>query len=171
MQEVIINIGVSGSGKTTWSTDFMKKNPNYVRINRDDIRKTLKGDLDGYYQLKNLGVLEEIVGDIEIVMLNSALKNHFSVIVDNTNLKPRYMELYKTLVESWNMLIPAKPGKVTVRFKIFPENDAHKLKKRVNIRDIPMSWESLNYIDKQVSSLKGAIAYVEDNYKNQIINE
>lgn len=47
MNNVIITVGISGSGKSTWSTNFIKENPKYLRLNRDDIRKTLVGDLDG----------------------------------------------------------------------------------------------------------------------------
>ena len=63
--EVIINVGISGAGKSTWTTQFIKENPNYLRINRDDIRKTLVGDLNGYYERKDLNRIETSINFIE----------------------------------------------------------------------------------------------------------
>lgn len=64
MQQVIINVGVSGAGKTTWSTQYMKKNIGNYRINRDSIRLQLVGTLDDYYQRKDLNYLEKLVTEI-----------------------------------------------------------------------------------------------------------
>lgn len=91
-----------------------------------------------------------------------------SIIVDNTNLKPSYIQKWVDFVQAWNEDLPDF-RKVAVRFKLFPESNAELLKKRVNIRDAPLGWDKLNYIDKQVSSIRSAIAYVEDNYKDQIL--
>ena len=37
-KKVLILIGIPGSGKSTWSTEFVKENKDWVRINRDDFR-------------------------------------------------------------------------------------------------------------------------------------
>lgn len=37
--KAIITIGVSASGKTTWATEFVKENPEYFIVCRDDLRK------------------------------------------------------------------------------------------------------------------------------------
>ena len=39
--KVIISVGVSASGKSTWATNFVSSNPNYVKIGRDDFRYSL----------------------------------------------------------------------------------------------------------------------------------
>ena len=38
---ITILIGISGSGKTTIAKEMISKNQNLIRINRDDLRKTL----------------------------------------------------------------------------------------------------------------------------------
>lgn len=168
MQQVIINIGVSGAGKTTWSTEYMKNNIGNYRINRDSIRLQLVGTLDGYYQRKDLKFLENLVTEMEELQFVNLLGQGASIIVDNTNLKPNYIQKWVDFVQAWNEDL-SEVQQVKVLFKIFPEANAETLKKRVNIRDAPLGWHKLNYIDKQVSSLKSAIAYVESNYKDQIL--
>lgn len=49
MKKLIILVGISGSGKSTWATEYIQKNPDTLRINRDDIRKSLVGTLKNYY--------------------------------------------------------------------------------------------------------------------------
>lgn len=36
--QAIITVGISGSGKTVWAEQFVKDNPSWVNINRDDVR-------------------------------------------------------------------------------------------------------------------------------------
>ena len=167
-QQVIINVGVSGSGKSTWSTEYIKNNIGNYRINRDSIREQLVGTLDGYYQRKDVTYLEKLVTNMEEISFVNMLGEGASIIVDNTNLKPSYIQKWVDFVQAWNEDLPDF-RKVAVRFKLFPESNAELLKKRVNIRDAPLGWDKLNYIDKQVSSIRSAIAYVEDNYKDQIL--
>ncbi len=44
--KIIITRGIPGSGKTTWAKNFVKNNPNYIRISRDDLRSILIGKWD-----------------------------------------------------------------------------------------------------------------------------
>lgn len=170
MQQVIINVGVSGSGKSTWSTDYMRKYIGNYRINRDSIRLQLVGTLDDYYQRKDLNYLEKLVTNMEEIQFVQLLKEGASIIVDNTNLKPSYIQRWVDYVQIWNK-DQTDLKQVQIRFKLFPESNAFLLKKRVDVRDAPLGWDKLKYIDKQVSSIKSAIAYVEDNYKDMITND
>lgn len=172
MKNLIINVGVSGSGKTTWTTKFIKENPNYLRVNRDDIRKTLVGDLDGYYQRKDLWrIEEEAVNNIESSMILELLHSGFNVIVDNTNLKPTYIEKFRHIVSAYNKdLVQNVDQEVQIRYNLFKENNVALLKKRVDVREAPIDPHYLDYIDKQASQLKGIIHYIEDNYKYYILN-
>ena len=36
--EVIICRGIPASGKSTWAKQFINEHPNYIRVNKDDIR-------------------------------------------------------------------------------------------------------------------------------------
>ena len=60
-KELIILVGISGSGKSTWAGEYINNNTNILRLNRDDIRKSLVQNLKGYYQREDLTILEDIV--------------------------------------------------------------------------------------------------------------
>lgn len=104
--KVVICIGIPASGKSTWAKQFIKNNPNFIRVNRDDIR----------YQIKDSPVLdfkgEEYVTSIQTAMIDSALMSGYSVIVDNTNLRKEYIDAileqvkYKADVEFKVFLLP-----------------------------------------------------------------
>lgn len=42
--QAILTVGISSSGKSTWSEQFVIDNPDWVNINRDDVRFTLFSD-------------------------------------------------------------------------------------------------------------------------------
>lgn len=79
--EVIINVGPPASGKSTQTKEFLDKNPNYVKVSRDDFR----------YMLQNKGFcepkIEKMITDMHNQTILTALGNKCNVIVDNTNLK------------------------------------------------------------------------------------
>jgi hypothetical protein len=169
-QQIIINVGVSGSGKSTWSKDYIRTHPRTIRINRDDLRKCLRGTLDDYYQSEFLNSREDLINKLEEHALAQALLKGFDVIIDNTNLKPSYIMRWVDFIKYWNDdEIPE--NQATFNFKIFPESHTETLKKRINIRDAPLGWDKLNYIDKQVASLPEIIKYINKNFLNQIIHE
>ena len=171
MSKVIITIGASGAGKTTWSLEYMKKHPNTIRVNRDDLRKCMFGTLDDYYQHPDLNKREVRINDIEDLIYMNALNAGWDVLVDNTHLRPKYIERWIGYGKVYKDNSIGIHIDVETKFKIFPEADSNILKKRINVRDAPLGWDKLNYIDKHVSSLRSAIAYVEDNYKDMILNE
>lgn len=168
--KVIINVGVSGSGKSTWTAHYIKRNPNTVRINRDDLRKTLRVNLYGYYQNTFLYKLEELINSLEEQIYMQALIRNLDVVIDNTNLKESYINRWIDLVENFNEGESEKK-QAKVYFKIFRNTDVEELKKRVNERDLPNSLEALNYIDKQVKALPNIISFLETHYEGDIINE
>jgi predicted kinase len=79
--EVVIYIGMPASGKTSASKDFIRKNPNYVKVSRDDFR----------HMLKNQGVcepkIESMINDLMDQAIIKSLSKKLNVIVDGTNLK------------------------------------------------------------------------------------
>ena len=93
--EVIINIGCPASGKSTQTEQFIKKNPGWVKVSRDDFR----------YMLKGVGFCEPKVEKMITYMVNqaiiTALSNKFNVIVDNTHLKISTINEVKNLVKEY----------------------------------------------------------------------
>jgi len=162
-QQVIINVGVSGAGKTSWSTEYIKSHTNTLRINRDDIRKMLVGNLEGYYKRRDLREVEDKISSFAGVMLMTLVSNGFNVIVDNTHLKKEYIEQVVSLVKA----VSANP--VDIKFKLFEIDSKYILKDRVSKRDSVLESE-LDYIDKQIKQLEPACRYVRKEYPNQILN-
>ena len=161
-QQIIINIGVSGSGKTTWSTEYIKNNPNTFRVNRDDIRKTLKGDLVDYYKQSGLELssIEDLVSIIENNMIKTILLKRYNVIIDNTNLGSRY-------INNWIELTNNFVSPVDIKFKIFDEVDKEVLKQRIRHREGEFAYTE--YIDKQLIQYKVISDYIKKTYPNQIL--
>lgn len=89
-KEVIVLIGIPASGKSTWTANFLSKNPNYVSLSRDNFRKMLKNN----YLVEPK--TEKLITELFNSSLISSLNNGYSVIIDNTNLS---IEVIKNIVE------------------------------------------------------------------------
>jgi len=85
-KEILILIGIPASGKSTFAKEFIIDNPDYLRINRDDIR----------YMIKNKPLLEydleKLVTDIEFSNATMFLENGYNIIWDNTHVKLSYIK-------------------------------------------------------------------------------
>lgn len=86
IRNILVLVGIPASGKSTFSKHFIKTYPNYLRINRDDIRKMLKDSP----LLDTKG--EDIVTAIEFNAVENALAKGFDIIWDNTHVKLKYIE-------------------------------------------------------------------------------
>lgn len=106
MKKIIVCVGISNSGKSTYSAEKVQQNPQeYIRINRDDIRSLLFGYNDltvaEYYSRPDFMKLEKIVTKYEDTLINEALCEDKTVIIDSTNLHKDYIKRY----EYWNVEI------------------------------------------------------------------
>lgn len=79
--KVIITIGIPASGKSTWSLSYIKKNPNFARINRDSFRLMLRDE-----QMCEPKV-ENIITKLSLQAIDALLAKNINVILDNTHLK------------------------------------------------------------------------------------
>ena len=86
--EVRILIGIPASGKSTWAISFLEKNPNYVRINRDSFRLMLRNEQMCENKIENM------ITTLFLNAVKTALASNLSVIIDNTNLKRKYIEAF-----------------------------------------------------------------------------
>lgn len=164
MQELIICIGISGSGKSTWATNYIKENSNTLRINRDDIRKTLVGNLNGYYKKDNLNYIERDVTRLEEEFYKHLNLSRFNIIIDNTNLKESYINRWISLSSSNKM-----DSEIKLKFKLFniSLDDAQR---RVANREKMQTFEDLDYINKQFEQYKQIKYFIEKNYEKYILH-
>lgn len=131
-----ITIGISGSGKSTWATEFISKNDNWVRLNRDDARRQLLGKLTpDYYTSKRVHKTEKHVTNILDDQIRYFLNAGVNVIVDNTHLSEKYLRHYE---DSFGHL-------AYVSFKIF-DTPLSVAQDRVSIRE---NGATVEYIKKQ----------------------
>ena len=84
-RKIILCIGIPASGKSTWSSDYVRRNPDWVRVNRDDFRKMLKNE-----QVCEPKI-EDMVTDLMKATITKCLMRKLNVIIDNTNLKQKYI--------------------------------------------------------------------------------
>ena len=83
--KVTILIGAPSSGKSTWSKEFLQKNPNWVRVSRDDFRFMLRN------QPMTEPKVEELITEMQDKMIIYSLSKRLNVLIDNTNLKQKYI--------------------------------------------------------------------------------
>lgn len=93
MLKCIFLQGIPCSGKSTYARDnFLYMNSSYIIISRDDIRKQINGKK--MFNLKN----EKKVSDIFNKMIVNSVQAKLNLVIDNTNLNPKYINNIKKLL-------------------------------------------------------------------------
>src|ERR1035437_3369332 len=81
--KIIMTRGLPGSGKTFFAKEFIKKNPSFKRVNKDDLRLMID---DGKWSKDK----EKFIIEARDELVKISLDGGFSVIVDDTNLSPKH---------------------------------------------------------------------------------
>lgn len=92
MTTLTITRGLPGSGKTTWAKAWLTQREGRVRVNRDDLRDMLHGTRTGLTFDQEADVTR---ASQEAVRLS--LRAGRDVVVDDTNLRPRYVRQWRTI--------------------------------------------------------------------------
>jgi len=93
MRKIILTKGLPGSGKTFWAKEFQKENPNFKRINKDELRSMLD---NGKWSKDN----EKFVLYVRDVMIQLALNDGYDVIIDDTNLHHKHEQQIREILKS-----------------------------------------------------------------------
>lgn len=146
-QNIIICCGISGSGKSTYSTELCRLDSNYRRINRDDLRKQLVGTLEGYYKRIDINSLEKNVTELLKLQCDYLLKKSYNLIIDNTHLSIKYLNEIQLAYES----------KANITIKTF-NCDLEVAKRRILKRDFNCATNDEIITDQRV-------AYINKQYQ------
>lgn len=121
--KVIITKGLPASGKSSWADEFISENPNFVKIEKDQIRKDTRLFKDGVYIHKR--------GDEGLVikerdrLIRRALQSGKSVISSDTNLAPKHVSQISAIARQNNAVIEIKSF-LDVPIKELLERDAKR---------------------------------------------
>ncbi|MEZ0539502.1 phosphatase domain-containing protein [Fibrella arboris] len=114
MQHVLILIGISGSGKSTFARQFVQEHPTYLRLNRDDLRRSLiQVPLGAYWQWDEKAKyrIEQIVTVMLESAVRQALEGGWNLVIDNTHLRQRSINELLKVIET--QATPKQPVEVT----------------------------------------------------------
>ncbi len=112
MQQVLIITGISGSGKSTFARQFVQEHPNWIRINRDDLRKSiLHVSLNEYWKWHSdkRHRIEILVNGLQKTLMQEALDRGWNILIDNTHIKQKYINEIIRQIEGYA---------VEIRFKL-----------------------------------------------------
>ena len=110
MKKIILTVGCPGSGKSTWTREFIAKNPGFFNINRDDYRQSIMGheERDEYkYTKKKEGIVTCMQFDAAKVILygGDSVKG---VIISDTNLNPERRLAWETFAKEYGWKVEYK---------------------------------------------------------------
>ena len=110
MAKIILCRGIQGSGKTTFAKQWVLEDPEHrVRFNNDDIRNML-----GKYWVTSR---EELLLDLKKQFIRSSMLAGYDIVIDNMNLNPKEVELYKTYIEEHNRIMKKLDEETKLSFK------------------------------------------------------
>lgn len=147
-QQILILIGPSAAGKTTWALDFVSSNKDWVRVNRDDFRLMLKDQQMCDAKVENL--ITDLVNDV----IKRALSKRLNVLIDNTHLNVKYI---KEIVEEFKYL-------ADINYRIF-DISLDKAIERDSNRLRPLGDKVIKKIYKKYKSFLDIFDY--KSYKKQ----
>lgn len=112
MKEIILTLGISGSGKTYWSKQWAEEDPEHrIRLNYDDIRCMF-----GKYWVPDRR--EQLVKDTFMYALRQAMYMGYNIVIDNmSNLNPKHQKEYEKLIEEHNSFVES--SKYQLKYKLF----------------------------------------------------
>lgn len=108
--------GCPASGKSTWAKEFVQDKPNWIRINRDDIRL-----MCGKYWVPSR---EDLISKYEESMINIALAHNYNVIIDATNLNPKTLNKWRRI--AYNFAAKFETKEFFISFKEAVKRDKNR---------------------------------------------
>ena len=163
MNKLLITVGVSGSGKTTWAQAHVDQNTNgmqdWVIIARDEARRSLFPEFKAH-EYKHTKAREKKVSEHCEHLFNVAVEKGQHVIIADTNLNSKYRELWKKRGEENGYDVEFKDFPMT--FEEIIQRNQYRGVTSVGIKVLHKQWNMwLAYIGKP--------KYVPDESKRKAI--
>ncbi|URC15327.1 polynucleotide kinase/phosphatase [Paraglaciecola Antarctic GD virus 1] len=152
MQKLILTIGISNSGKTTWAEKYCKENPKTINLNRDDARAMLHTDTNRINDYKFSKQKELEVTEFIFECADNSIEFNYDIIVSDTNLNSRTRESWK---------IWALKNNFQYIEKLFLEKP-HKCKERNLKRDHSIPPYVIDAQYRKLREYLGMMPYVAD---------
>ena len=140
-QTVYVNVGLPGSGKSTWARETAK-DTDIIIICKDNIRNMLKGEyiFDPIY--------EPLVAEITSTAFNDALMAGFSIILDETHITRQHR--INCIERIRNHTMPVQPEIICVWFTEDENNLEYRMREARGYSDI--KWAEV--LDKMVANFQ-----------------
>lgn len=122
--KLILTVGISASGKTTWAEDqkYEHSGNNNLNINRDDIRFNIVQPGSDWSTYKFSKKNEKRVIEIELMVAEKGVKFESNIIISNTNLNPKTREFWKKFAEENGYEFEIKEFPITLEEAIKRDN-------------------------------------------------
>lgn len=129
--KIILTRGIQGSGKSTWTKEWVAEKPTErVRWNNDDYRKML-----GVYWVPKR---EPLVNDARINFIVDAMAHGYDIVIDNMNLSTKEEMACINLIKSHNELLNAVGYDYTIEYKDFVNITLEECIRRDSLRENPI---------------------------------
>ena len=114
--KLILTVGISASGKTTWAEKqkYEHSGNNTININRDGIRFNIVQPGSDWSTYKFNEKNEKRVSEIELMVAEKVLKFESNIIISNTNLNPKTREFWKKFAEEHDYEFEIKEFPITL---------------------------------------------------------
>lgn len=106
MATLYIMVGLPGSGKSTKAKEIANET-GAVITSLDGLREEIAGSRKNWHENPDIfnNIMSRSIANIQNAMIEWHLKNGESVIVDNMNLKSRYVAFFQELSKKYNVEI------------------------------------------------------------------
>jgi len=94
MLKILFLKGLPASGKSTFAKELVSTDPNWVRVNKDDIRFML-------HDRKWSRAREKVGEATQLAIAEAALATGKNVVVDNTHMSPRHENVWKEMAKKY----------------------------------------------------------------------
>ena len=116
--KLILTVGISASGKTTWA----ESQKNIVNINRDNIRFSVVQPGSDWSTYKHNKKNEKRVTELELNAATEVTKFGSDIIISNTNLNSKTREFWKDFAKHHNYEFEIKEFPITLEEAIKRDN-------------------------------------------------